>query len=138
GMSNTTQEFSTFQQMADKDPQKSPHLVLVDGAQGGQAAEQWLHPEEATSRSGGSVWGVVDSRLKAAGVTAQQVQVLWIKQALIQQGRFGEFPTHARRLQADLEEILRIAKTRFSNLRIAYLSSRIYAGYATTNLNPEP
>jgi hypothetical protein len=30
------------------------------------------------------------------------------------------------------------AKARFPNLRIAYLSSRIYGGYAGSNLNPEP
>src|SRR4029077_8229396 len=30
------------------------------------------------------------------------------------------------------------AKARFPNLRVAYLGSRIYAGYANTPLNPEP
>jgi hypothetical protein len=30
------------------------------------------------------------------------------------------------------------ARQRFPNLRIAYLGSRIYAGYADTPLNPEP
>jgi len=29
-------------------------------------------------------------------------------------------------------------KTHYPNLRIVYISSRIYAGYATSNLNPEP
>ena len=34
GMSNTTQEFSVFKQIADQDPEKNPKLVIVDGAQG--------------------------------------------------------------------------------------------------------
>ncbi len=34
--------------------------------------------------------------------------------------------------------ILNKLKKRFPNLRIAYLSSRIYAGYAKSALNPEP
>ena len=34
--------------------------------------------------------------------------------------------------------ILNKLKERFPNLRIAYLSSRIYGGYARTPLNPEP
>ncbi len=38
----------------------------------------------------------------------------------------------------DLSIIVRKLKERFPNLRIAYLSSRIYAGYASTRLNPEP
>ncbi|MBX6313478.1 MAG: hypothetical protein IRY99_11265, partial [Isosphaeraceae bacterium] len=37
-----------------------------------------------------------------------------------------------------LEKDAQIAKERFPNLRIAYLSSRTYGGYASTPLNPEP
>jgi hypothetical protein len=35
-------------------------------------------------------------------------------------------------------EILHMLKERFPNLKIAYLSSRSYGGYASTDLNPEP
>lgn len=135
GMSNTTNEFSLFKTTADRDPQKSPRLVIVDAAQGGQAAIQWSDPD---SDNGKRVWGTADSRIKAAGVTPQQVQVVWLKQALIQQGQYGEFPEHARKLEAELVKNLHAAKQHFPNLRIAYLSSRIYGGYATGQLNPEP
>lgn len=138
GMSNTTQEFSAFKKLADADPMKAPRMVLVDGAQGGQAAEQWTDPKGVKSKAGERVWTTMETRLKDAGVTPRQVQVLWIKQALVGQGRFGEFPAHARKLEKDLATFLNIARERFPNLRIAYLSSRIYAGYATTQLNPEP
>jgi hypothetical protein len=37
-----------------------------------------------------------------------------------------------------MESIARILKAKYPNLKIAYWSSRIYAGYATTTLNPEP
>src|SRR5205823_6465556 len=36
-MSNATQEFSLFKEMADADSAKSPRLTIVDCAQGGQA-----------------------------------------------------------------------------------------------------
>lgn len=129
GMSNTHQEFSAFLRMAG--PEKGEKVVIVDGAQGGQAAIQWNTPEAAP-------WGELERRLRAAGVAPLQVQAAWIKQALIAQGQYGEFPAHARRLQEELARIVRIAKTKFPNLRLAYLSSRIYAGYARSNLNPEP
>jgi hypothetical protein len=135
GMSNTTQEFSRFKQIADDYPSKSPRLVIVDGAQGGKDAAAWT---SGTDTGGNPVWEEADRRLKAAGVTPRQVQVIWVKQALIQQGRHGEFPQHARVLQRELETILNLAKSRYPNLRLAYLSSRIYAGYAVTQLNPEP
>ena len=132
GMSNTTQEFSKFKELADADPAKGPHLVIVDGAQGGKDAANW------NARDNTPVWDVVAKRLEAAGVTAKQVQVAWVKHARIGPSRFGEFPGHATELKDHIAGSLAIAKERFPNLRMAYLSSRIYAGYASTSLNPEP
>jgi hypothetical protein len=48
------------------------------------------------------------------------------------------FPQEAKRLHRYMTYILQIAQQRHPNLKIAYLSSRIYAGYARTGLNPEP
>jgi hypothetical protein len=131
GMSNTTMEYSKFKQLADGDPAKSPSLVIVDGAQGGQDAERWTHV-------GANTWQVAEERMKAAGVTTNQVQAVWLKQARIGPSRFGDFPKHVEELEGNILGSLQLAKRHYPNLRIAYLSSRIYAGYATTGLNPEP
>src|SRR5207248_8388386 len=116
GMSNTTQEFATkgtqnFKLRADADPAKNPQLTIVDGAQGGQDATAWIDP-------GATTWSVVNQRLTAAGVTPQQVEVGWLKQALAEPINYGAFPAHAQALQSDLEIILRNAKTNFPNLKI--------------------
>ena len=137
GMSNTTMEFSDFKRLADADPHKSPRLVIADGAQGGQDSAAWAN-ESAPGSSGKTVWQIADDRIAAAGGAPRQVEVVWIKQALVRQGEHGEFPAHARKLAADLDRILQLAAKRYPNLRLAYLSSRIYGGYATTPLNPEP
>lgn len=131
GMSNTTQEFSQFKRIADRDSAKSRSLIIVDGAQGGRDASRWTTENAPT-------WSVLDQRLKSAGVNAKQVQVGWIKQAIAGPGRIGEFPKHSDRLADELAKIVRVMKKRFPNLRVVYLSSRIYAGHATSNLNPEP
>jgi len=129
GMSNTTGEFSTFIPMANADPAKSPKVVLVDGAQGGQTAER-------IATNNVPFWSVVDQRLTAAGVTPQQVQVVWLKEA--NAGPRAGFPAEMVKLKNSLIDDINIAKSRYPNLRIVYLSSRIYAGYAVTPLNPEP
>ena len=128
-MSNATQEFSKFKQIADADPAKSKQLLIVDCAQGGQAMAQWAPPNA-------KAWTVAEERLQAAGVSNKQVQVCWIK--LANPGPRGEFQEHAKKLEADTLAVVQNAKARFPNLRIAFLSSRIYGGYAATQLNPEP
>jgi hypothetical protein len=128
-MSNATQEFSRFKQIADVDPEKSPHLTIVDCAQGGQAMAEWADPL-------GGPWNEAARRLTVAGVTPLQVQVAWIK--LANKGPQGDLRRHGEKLERDTLAVLQHAQTRFPNLRIAYLGSRIYGGYAGGPLNPEP
>ncbi len=138
GMSNTTMEFSQFMRMANADREKSPQVVLVDGAQGGMDARSWSGDKTAPLGRGRDPWPVLDQRLQQAGVAPAQVQVAWLKQALAGPASLGEFPKHAEELERHLVTILHQLKQRFPNLRIVYLSSRIYAGNASTPLNPEP
>jgi hypothetical protein len=128
-MSNATQEFSFFKTIADKDSRKSAKLTIVDCAQGGQTMAAWSQPE-------GRPWPEAMNRLQRAEVSPQQVQVAWVK--LANAGPSGSKTEHLATLEADTLKVLHLLKERFPNLRIAYLASRIYAGYATSGLNPEP
>jgi hypothetical protein len=129
GMSNTTQEFSAFMKLAEADTERNPRLVIVDGAQGGWSADRLVETPAP-------FWQTVGQRLGAAGVTAAQVQVAWVKQA----DRLPNlpFPADARKLEGELGQIVKSLRPRFPNLQMVYLSSRIYGGYASTALNPEP
>ncbi len=129
GMSNTTMEFSQFVKKADADPRKAAGVVVVDGAQGGKDATAW-------ARADAPPWQVAEERLKRAGVTPRQVQVLWIKQALIRPQ--AGFPAEADRLHDRLAENVKVAREKYPNLQLVFLSSRTYGGFATTLLNPEP
>ena len=129
GMSNTTQEFSVFKPMADGDAQKDPHLTIVDGAQSGMTGTDWANP-------GCSCWSVLDQRLASAGVSANQVATAWIK--LAERQPTQGWPAAAQILQANIVTVAERLKQRFPHLQLVYLSSRIYAGYATSTLNPEP
>jgi uncharacterized protein (TIGR03437 family) len=129
GMSNTTQEFSAFQRLVSSDPERNPKLVLVDGAQGGWSADRIVADPD-------DYWKGVEQRIQTARLTDAQIQTAWVK--LADMGPTLPFPADARKLESETQKIIEMAKTRFPNLRLVYLSSRIYAGYATTPLNPEP
>jgi len=85
-------------------------------------------------------------------LTEKQVQVLWIKNANPRPGIANERTlcdatvsgcvndggTEAILYESQLGQIIRAAKLRYPNLKQVFLSTRIYAGYATQGLSPEP
>lgn len=129
GMSNATQEFGPFIRLAEQDPELSENVTLVDGAMGGWDAMRIARPAAG-------YWRAVDRRLLAAGANPREVQAVWLKTAI--SGEARPFPADARALQAQLRLIVSILPRRFPNLRLIYISSRTYAGYAITPVNPEP
>jgi Cu/Ag efflux protein CusF len=134
GMSNTAQASQGFAPLLAKFPGKNPALVFVNGAQGSMTAKAIEDP--ADGKTGTTYWTKVDEALKAAGATPAQVQAVWIKQA--DAGPNQGFPAYAKTLQAELAKIVQILPVRFPNVKLAYLSSRTFGGYAKTGLNPEP
>jgi hypothetical protein len=128
GMSNTTMEFGTFKKLADGDSHKAGNLVIVDCAQGGKTASAWANNEQ--------VWDEALNRIKKSEVTPAQVQVMWLKQA--NAGPSTGWPAATDTLRDDIKKDIQHAREKYPNLKVVFLSSRIYAGYATTRLNPEP
>ena len=134
GMSNTNMEFEQFRKSASNDSALNPALVVVNGAQGGMTAAKIQNPND--NASGTQYWAYVDQKLAAAGVTRMQVQAAWLKEA--DSGPSGSPITYAQKLQQEQVAIAQVLGERFPNLKLLYFSSRIYGGYATTQLNPEP
>jgi hypothetical protein len=129
GMSNATQEFQAFVPKANADPKKNPRVLVVDCAVGGQAANLIRTPTAA-------YWDSVAARLRRVRSSPAQVQAAWLKEA--NASPTGGFPASAETLRANLASIVRIMKLKMPNMRITFITSRIYAGYATSSLNPEP
>ncbi|MEK6675579.1 MAG: hypothetical protein AABZ47_07985 [Planctomycetota bacterium] len=145
GMSNTTQEFcsggsfepctswSFMGQAAVHPVVNHTALEIVNGAKGGQTAMLWDDPSDANYDR------IVTDQLTPQGFTEAQVQVAWVKVA--DAGPTLSLPNvnaDAYQLQTHTGNIMRAMKVRYPNLKIVFLSSRIYAGYATSTLNPEP
>ena len=129
GMSNANQEFEVFLSDADADREKNENLVIVNGAQGGATARDWANASSP-------VWAEALQKLSQRDVSANQVAVVWAKMA--NSASRDEPDPYRAGLQSDVESVARVLYEKFPNLKLVYLSSRIYAGYATTSLNPEP
>jgi hypothetical protein len=144
GMSNAAREFGvpgrqqphTFIGMSLMDPSvNSSNLVMITGARSGQDAPDWEHANDYNYN-----W-IRDNQLLPNGVTENQVQIIWLKQANGDARTFAPLPSpqaDAYVLMQRLGNTLRALKTRYPNLRQVFISSRIYAGYSNDNLNPEP
>ena len=131
GMSNAALEFNAFLRLANDDPAKNESVVLVNGAQGGWTSNKLAEDPNA------EYWLVLDERLADNGLTPAQVQVVWLKEA--RGGVKNEpFPQEPQILQGQLQTVVQIVQSRYPNVKIVYLASRIYGGYATGPLNPEP
>jgi hypothetical protein len=146
GMSNTTQEFcsdggnpgscqsASFMAQATADPSVNHStLVFVNGAAGGKSAEFWIGPTLADYDRIRSQW------LSPLGLSEKQVQIAWVKVANPQpRVALPDTAADAYPLERQIGEIARALQIRYPNLKQVFLTSRIYAGYATSALNPEP
>ena len=130
GMSNTTGETQAFIAIANTFQDINPKLEIIDGAQGGQHINIIINPNA-------NYWQVINSRLASAEFTPKQVQVIWFKQAEAQPTD-TTFATYPDALKIKYRAAVQIIKAKYPNTKLCYLSPRIYAGYATTALNPEP
>ena len=110
-------------------PLEDQRVMLVNGAFPSFDAEKIVKNET-------SYLAIVHTDLADAGVTADQVQAIWVYEAIA--GEREPFPADAQTLQRDLGTIIAMLTTQFPNLRLVYVTSREYAGYAISPLNPEP
>ena len=129
GMSNCTQEFSAFVPISDADPVRKSDVRTIDCAVGGQTAQILAQPTSA-------YWDSVATRLRGHGSAPKQVQIVWLKDA--NANPTGTFEVTTDTLAAQFFRIVQILKVKLPNLKQVLFMSRIYAGYASSTLNPEP
>jgi hypothetical protein len=147
GMSNAGETFVPFIQLAQFNRRVNHRtLAMANGGGQGSIACYWsvalgsptkfcpLDPPITNQYD-----RVQTQVLAPAHLTEDQVQVLWLYDC-------DEYPTislpashaDAFRLEGYFGGIARAARIRYPNLKLMFLTSREYAGYAKTNLNPEP
>jgi hypothetical protein len=129
GMSNCYLEYGAFKNYADGYPGVNFGIQFVNLAQGGQVAELMSDPDA-------DYWDYVDQQLWWNDVTAEQIQVVFFKNA--NRSPSGGFPGQAQTYCQNVGDIMQILHDKFPNLKQVFITSRTYGGYASIPLNPEP
>ena len=145
GMSNATQEFCsqpgtepcnpwTFMGQAAEHPDLNrTGLEIVNGARGGQDTAKWVSPDDPNYDR------IRDQVLAPKGLTEAQVRIVWVKMA--NPGPTQSLPSpeaDAFVMLGQMGDIARTLRVRYPNVELVFLTSRIYAGYASSLVNPEP
>jgi hypothetical protein len=145
GGSNATQEWCsassgppcaawTLMGRAAVDPMVNHYtMVIVNGAADAQDAPDWTAPTSANYER------IKVGRLAPLGLSENQVQAVWMN--LADPKPTVSLPADsadANTLLANLGLVVRALRARYPYLRLVFVSSREYGGYATIDLNPEP
>jgi hypothetical protein len=148
GMSNTAMEFATFAQMASGDNRVNhASMVVINGAQGAITGCAWTTAKESPQQHGCNMPRfvpnqydrILDELLKPTGLSEDQVEVIWMKNADPRPSvALPSKDAEAYQYERYIGETARAVRSRYPNLKLMFLTSRIYAGYATVPLNPEP
>ena len=146
GMSIAADTFIAFNQQAQVNPSVNHQtLSLLNGAQNDAIACYWTIPfgnlDTCPVGSGkqNEYDRVKQQVLSPHQVTEAQVQVVWLYDCDDRPSISLAWPTaDAYTLERYLGKIARAARARYPNLKLIFLTSREYGGYALSSLNPEP
>jgi hypothetical protein len=148
GMSNAMDEFGLFLRTSQQNPALNRQVVLVNGALGGIGPCAYTVPRGSPhDQCGGNAPNPYDSilgRFSRFGVNESQVQVVWIKEAIAASLQMSAPPSlpnpkaDAYAYEGNIGGMLRAIKARYPNVKLAFLSSRIYGGFNQESKNHEP
>lgn len=157
GMSNTRGAWNGLLNLTAQglNPWIAGDVVQYQGAKGGQTSDNWIHPFALLADQGTvSNYDRWEAELTAAGFSMAQVAAVWVKVV----PKKVAFPNHQNylppmpvpgdswtyldchnaRLTEHLGLIARSVRVRCPNVAQLWVSSRTYAGHATTLQSPEP
>ena len=104
-------------------------IVIVDGAISGWEITRIMADPD-------TYWAEVEARVRDAGYTNADVQLMWGKNATRAVENNPDTMAHRLTLRDGLIQVQQQAEARFPNLRAGFHSSRVFGGHCAAN--PEP
>ncbi len=128
GASNPMTEFQNFIERSDDYEPVNDYLSIINVCMGGQGIQKMYDIDD-------NYWSGVINKLSEEGLSAEQVQVLWIEQDNTN-SYDTTFPAAPNALMNDFRLLLTVVKSLFPNVKITYISARAYSGFADP-IDPE-
>lgn len=122
--------WNAWRSRLSEDPDLSPAVKTLAAAGGGLGSLDW-GPD-------GAAWKSLDSQLQAADMTAAQVQIAWAMITLPAPGTEETLAGFVAAYTESYTRLLQAMRRAMPNMRVVFLSSRPYSGYASGELCPEP
>lgn len=130
GMSSTRKITTQLDTLMSADPDIAAKVKSVNAAVAGRDATDLADPANP-------YWTTeVPAILANKNVTKAQVQVIWLLTGSRSQA--AGWPTDVDALTEQLVDVVQVARANFPNLKLCYVASTAYHGYADTVLDLEP
>jgi len=126
GVSTTGLDWDGFTSLVSGESGINPQVVLVNGGVSGNPIAEWVQPSAFP-------WGFMNDKVVATGLSPAQIQVAWVMMP-DRPPNPPPFPEREEIYREQLQTVLRILKSNYPNLHLAYISSHQYAGYGTGNI----
>ncbi|MFK7844082.1 MAG: T9SS type A sorting domain-containing protein [Rhodothermales bacterium] len=123
----------TFMRVLKEDASINTQLEVIDGADPGKTTEKWEASDSKTFDR------VLEEELEPIGLSELQIQAAWVN--LASSGPTSSLPNEdadAFLLEQQYGNVMRALSERYPNLKLVFFASRVYGGYATSEINPEP
>lgn len=105
-----------LEEMLPRTPGIDKSIRFVNCGIGGQDLSKIMDPVA-------SFWQVIDSRVEAAGMSLEQVQVLWIQEDNLK-NKSGDLDERGKALVNDFTNIVQFCKKHYPNLKLFYVTGR--------------
>ncbi|MBK7311025.1 MAG: T9SS type A sorting domain-containing protein [Sphingobacteriaceae bacterium] len=128
GASNPRTEFTAFKQYCDTFQCLNSKLKIINTCKGGTGIQKMVDPND-------TCWEQAIDTLLSHSVTNLQVQVAWIEQEHTGNNNTS-FPGAPQQLVTNFKDLLEVVLQKYPNIKIAYINSRAYSGYADNSTGP--
>ena len=126
GASNPRTEFTAFKQYCDTFQCLNKKLKVVNTCKGGTGIQDMANATDPC-------WNEAIDTLLYYSVTNLQVQIVWIEQEHTGNSNTS-FPSAPQQLVNNYKTLLEVVLQKYPNVKIAYINSRAYSGYADNSI----